>query len=179
MQTNMSSDNSQQLGGLTIVRKLNASKEAVFNAFADAKALAQWWGPVGSTISVVDLDFRSGGRFHYQMQSGGQTMWGLFVYRSIQRPSLIEFVSSFSDETGAVRESPFPMDFPLEILNRLTLEEAGGITTLTFTGHPVNATEAQEATYRAITPNMEEGFSGTFNQLAQYLELQAAVSKAA
>jgi uncharacterized protein YndB with AHSA1/START domain len=168
------SNNTQQ-AGLTIVRKLQASKEDVFNAFANAEALAQWWGPVGCTITVAELDFRPGGRFHYKMDGGGQIMWGLFVYRNIQSPDLIEFVNSFSDETGAICTSPFPMDFPLEIFNRMTLEEQGGTTTLTLAGHPINATEAQEATYRAIMANMEQGFDGTLNKLKEYLESQAVV----
>ncbi len=168
--------NDNQPAGLTIVRTLNAPKEAVFNAFADAEALAQWWGPAGSTITVVDLDFRPGGRFHYKMEGAGQTAWGLFVYRDIRRPDVIEFVNSFANEEGKVCKSPFPMDFPLEIFNRLTLEEEAGVTTLTLAGHPINATEAQEATYRSILPNMEQGFNGTLNQLVQYLESRAAVN---
>lgn len=30
---------------LIITREFNAPKEIVFNAFADADALAEWWGP--------------------------------------------------------------------------------------------------------------------------------------
>ncbi|MBC8084635.1 MAG: SRPBCC domain-containing protein [Hymenobacter sp.] len=167
------SNTQQPYGGLTIVRKLNASKEAVFNAFANPEALSQWWGPAGSTVSVVHLDFCPGGRFHYKMEGDGHTMWGLFVYRTIQRPNVIEFVSSFSDETGVICKSPFPMDFPLEILNRFSLEQKGSTTTLTLTGHPLNATETQEATYNSIVPSMKQGFDGTFNQLAHYLQSQA------
>lgn len=165
-------NNSQQSAGLTIVRKLHASKEAVFNAFAYAEALAQWWGPAGSTITVVELDFRVGGRFHYKMEGSGQTMWGLFQYRDIRQPDLMEYISSFSDESGKVCKSPFPMDFPLEILNRITLEEEAGITTLTLAGHPIHATEAQEDAYRAMIPGMEQGFGATLNQLEQYLKSQ-------
>ncbi len=156
--------------GLTIVRRFAASVADVFDAFASAEALAQWWGPAGSSISVLQCDFRPGGRFHYRLDGPGGTMWGLFVYRAINRPDLIEFVSSFADEAGEVSTSPFPMDFPLEILNRITLEEKDGGTILTLSGHPIGATAAQEETYRSIIPGMEAGFGGTLNQLERYLE---------
>ncbi len=154
---------------LTIIRKFNASKEAVFNALSNAEALSQWWGPAGSTLTVRNFDFKKGGKFHYRLEGIGQTMWGLFVYEHIERPDLIEFVSSFADEAGNVTKSPFPMDFPLEVFNHLELSEEHGMTTITLTGHPLRATPEQEATYRSVIPNMEQGFAGTMNQLEQYL----------
>lgn len=155
--------------GLKIVRHFNAPKEVVFEAFASADAMGEWWGPAGASISVKTFEFTPGGRFHYKMDGGGQTMWGLFKYVSINRYDLIEFVSSFSDEEGRVCTSPFPMDFPLEIRNQITLTEVNGRTTLTLQGHPVNATTAQEETYNSIKDNMQEGFAGTFDQLERYL----------
>ena len=155
--------------GLKIVRELKAPKTLVFNAFASAEAFGQWWGPAGMPMSVKHFDFREGGSVHYKMEGHGQTMWGIFKYKTIKKPDLIEFVSSFSDETGNICTSPFPMDFPLEIFNQLTLKENNGITTLTLQGYPVNATAEQEATYQSIIKNMEEGFGGTMNQLEEYL----------
>src|SRR6478672_3405460 len=117
--------------GLRIVRHFNAPKDLVFDAFASADAFAEWWGPVGMPVTVIHFDFTPGGKVHYKMDGNGQTMWGVFNYTKIDRPDLLEFVSSFSDETGAICKSPFPIDFPLEILNQLSLEENNGVTTLT------------------------------------------------
>lgn len=161
---------------LVIVRKLHAPKEAVFNACSSAEALAQWWGSAGSTITVIRFDFVPGGTFHYKMEVAGQVMWGRFVYGEIISPDSIEFTSSFANESGNISKSPFPMDFPLEVFNRLSLEEADGVTTLKLAGHPVNATDGQEATYRAIMPGIEQGFEGTFAQLEKYLRLANANS---
>ena len=159
--------NKQQ--GLTIVRDFKASREMVFDAFANATAFAEWWGPVGMPVSVVSFDFRQGGKVHYKMEGHGQVMWGVFNYKNIVRPDLLEFVSSFSDESGNVCKSPFPINFPLEILNRITLEEKDGTTTLKLSGHPINATAEQEATYFSMIENMRGGFAGTFDQLDTYL----------
>ncbi len=155
--------------GLTLVRQFQAPKAMVFEAFSSAEAFAQWWGPVGMPVTVLHFDFRPGGKLHYKMEGNGQVMWGLFQYGTIKSPDLIEFVNSFSDEQGNICKSPFPMDFPLEIFNQVTLSEENGVTTLTLTGYPVNATPEQEATYYSIIPNMEQGFSGTFTQLEAYL----------
>lgn len=153
----------------TITRTFNAPIEDVFAAFSESDALAAWWGPAGSAITVLSLDFRKGGRFHYKLDGNGQTMWGLFRYGEIRRVDLLEFTSSFSDEQGSICRSPFPIDFPLEVFNRLTLSEQAGKTTLVLSGHPVNATEAQETTYYSMFESMNQGFTGTLDQLEVYL----------
>jgi uncharacterized glyoxalase superfamily protein PhnB/uncharacterized protein YndB with AHSA1/START domain len=156
--------------GLKIVRHFNAPKEVVFEAFANAEAMGEWWGPKGMDLTVKAFDFTPGGKFHYKMEAGEQSMWGLFKYVNLREYDLIEFISSFSDEEGNVCNSPFPMDFPLEIFNQMTLTEVNGRTTLTLQGHPVNATAAQETTYHSIKENMEEGFGGTFDKLEKYIQ---------
>jgi len=155
--------------GLKIVRNFKAPKALVFQAFSTKEAFAEWWGPVGMPITVMHFDFKPGGKLHYKMEGNGQTMWGIFKYHNIKKPDLIEFVNSFSDEGGNICKPPFPMEFPLEIFNQLTLEEINGITTLTLSGYPVNATPEQEATYYSMMANMSQGFGGTLNQLEAYL----------
>ena len=145
--------------GLTIVREFNAPKALVFDAFSTAEAFAEWWGPVGMPITVLHFDFKQNGKLHYKMEGKGQTMWGIFIYRNIVSPDLIEFVNSFSDESGNICKAPFPIDFPYEIFNKLTLEENNGITTVTLSGHPINATPEQEATYYSMISNMSQGFT--------------------
>lgn len=159
----------EKQAGLKIVRQFKAPKTLVFDAFASPEAFGQWWGPSGSQLSVVSFDFKPGGRTHYKMEGNGHVMWGLFQYKNIQRADLLEFINSFADVEGNIITSPFPMDFPLEVFNRITLEEKGGITTLTIQGHPINATAAQIETYNSIKDNMEQGFGGTFDQLEAYL----------
>lgn len=155
--------------GLTIVRDFKAPKSLVFQAFSNAEAFAEWWGPVGMPVTVLKFDFKKGGKLHYKMVGNGQTMWGIFVYNDIVKPDSIAFVNSFSDESGNICKAPFPMEFPLEIFNQLTLEEKNGITTVTLAGHPINATPEQEATYYSMIENMSQGFAGTMNQLEAYL----------
>lgn len=165
----MTSTNQTERTGLTIVRQFKAPKTLVFNAFSDETAFAEWWNPVGMPVTVINLDFKKGGKLHYKMEGNGQQMWGVMHYQNIIQPDLIEFINSFSDEHGNVCKSPFPIDFPHEIFNRLTLEEKDGITTLTLSGRPINATPEQEAVYFSMLANMNQGFAGTFDQLEAYL----------
>ncbi|MFL5752996.1 MAG: SRPBCC family protein [Bacteroidia bacterium] len=165
----MKSDNKNLKPELIITREFDASKEMVFNAFANAEALAAWWGPPGVPITVIKLDFKPDGVFHYKAEMQGQTAWGRFVYKQIKKPDLLEFISSFSDERGGITRAPFSDKFPLEIFNRMELTEQNGKTTIALKGYPVNATEEEIQFFIQVTAGMQQGFAGTFNQLENYL----------
>jgi uncharacterized protein YndB with AHSA1/START domain len=153
-----------------ISRAFDAPRDLVWKVHSEASHLAQWWGPAGFTWVKSSLDFRPGGRFHYAMKAPtGAVMWGKFDYREIEAPQRIVFTNSFSDEKGSTVRAPFAPDFPLEVLNVLTFEDRDGKTVLTLCGEPINATEAELKRYAAMHPSMNQGFSGTFDQLEQYL----------
>ncbi len=153
----------------TLTKTFNAAREMVFDAFARADALAQWWGPVEAPIDVISLDFRPGGIFHYRM-NGAQTSYGIFRYENIERPGHISWINSFADEAGAIIKPPFAgFDLPKEIHNSITLTEDNGLTTLQLVSKPVNASEAEIACFLSIKESMEQGFGGTFSQLQAYL----------
>jgi len=59
------------------------------------------------------------------------------------------------------------------VLNTVTLVEHNGRTMLTLRGGPVNATAAECARFDAMRPSMDQGFAGTFDQLAEYLKTQS------
>lgn len=155
---------------LVITRIFDAPRDLVFMAWAEAEHLRHWWGPKGFALSVSKLDFRPGGFFHYSMRSSdGHEMWGKFVYREIAQPDRIVFVNSFSDEEGNITRAPFSQTVPLEILNTVTLSENEGKTTLTIRVCPINATAEERETFKAMFESMQQGYGGTFDQLADYL----------
>jgi uncharacterized protein YndB with AHSA1/START domain len=156
-----------------ISRVFDAPRKLVWSAWTEAERLAQWWGPKGSKIRVIKLDVRPGGMFHYAMQSKpGQEMFGRFVYREIAAPERLVFVTSFSDANGGITRAPFPQlgqTWPLEVLNTLTLAEQGGKTTLSLRGGPINATQEELETFVGMFASMRQGFTGTFDKLADHL----------
>ncbi|MBC9933186.1 SRPBCC family protein [Chitinophaga qingshengii] len=149
--------------------RFKALRTLVFEAFSDAAALNQWWGPVETRNSVVSLDFRPGGIFHFRMEGNGTVSYGRFLFRDIQPPHLLEFTNAFADENAQVVKAPFDMPFPLEILYRIILQEEDGETLLSITGRPVNAGPEETAAFLSINGSMHEGFGATFHQLDLYL----------
>ena len=160
----------QRDGDFAIDRVFDAPREQVFAALTEIDRLKHWWGPKGFTWIDGTLDLRPGGIFLYGMRSpGGPEMWGKFVYREILRPERLVFVNSFADKSGAVIRSPFAATWPLTVLNTLTLAQQGAKTILTWRGAPVDASEEERKTFASMRPSMHQGFSGTFDQLADHL----------
>jgi len=164
-------EKANQVEELVIQRIINAPRKLVFKAFTEASSLAEWWGPKGTELEVLQLDIRPGGLFHYSFQyPNGDMMWGRFAYHEIKSPDLIVFVSSFADEKGNIIRAPFPgLIFPLEVMNRWTFVEQDGKTTITLHAAPYNATEEELNCFINMKASMNSGFNGTFDQLDQYL----------
>lgn len=163
-------DNHATGNELVITRVFDAPRELVFKAWTEPERLAQWWGPKGFTLEVTKLDLRPGGIFlGSQRSTEGFVMWGKFVYKEITPPEKLVFIQSFSDEEGNTVRAPFSPTWPLEIINYLTLIEIEGKTELTLRGGPIKATEEELKTFEGMRPMMEQGFGGTFDQLADYL----------
>ncbi len=52
---------------LTITRKFNAPISLVWEAWTQPQHVAQWWGPGGMEVKVVEHDFKVGGKWQYTM----------------------------------------------------------------------------------------------------------------
>ncbi len=154
----------------SLSRTFDAPRGLVWKVYTDVEHLAKWWGPKGFTWLRGTLDLKLGGVFHYGMRAPtGQQMWGKFVYREIKAPERIVFTNSFSDENGGTVRAPFNPNWPLEVLNTITFTETGGKTVLAMTGSPFNATKAEHDAFESMRPSLDQGFKGTFDQLAEHL----------
>ncbi|WP_248927971.1 SRPBCC family protein [Paenibacillus hamazuiensis] len=160
----------QAIHELVITRTFNAPRDLVFKMWTEAEHLEHWWGPKGLKLTVVKLDVRPDGIFHYKMSNAeGLEMWGKFVYREVDAPEKLEYVSSFSDPEGNTVSSLIAPGFPLEVRNVVTFDEHDGKTILTLRGGPINATEEELKFYESMHGSMQQGFAGTFSQLDEYL----------
>lgn len=52
-------------GDLTYERTFDAPRELVWRAMTDPTWVPRWWGPHGSTTTVVEMDVRPGGAWRY------------------------------------------------------------------------------------------------------------------
>ncbi len=156
-----------------ITHVFRAPRALVWDAWTKREHLAHWMGPKGTTIARSSLELRLGGIFHYGMQTpDGALMWGKWVFREIVPPERLVVVVSFSDENAGITRHPFAPDWPLETLSTMTFAEHAGIgrgTTVVLNWRPLNATEAERRAFAASHAGMEQGWSGTLEQLEGYL----------
>ena len=155
----------------TYTRTLDAPRALVWKAHSEAEHLKHWWGPKGCTLGVKHFEFRPGGIFHYSMNySSGSAMWGRFFYREIVPKARLVWLNSFANEAGGIARAPFSQDCPLEMLNSMTLAEQAGQTTLTLHSRPFGANEQECKFFADLHGSMQQGFGGTYDQLAAYLK---------
>jgi uncharacterized protein YndB with AHSA1/START domain len=155
---------------LIITRELNAPQNMVYKAWTEAQHMAKWWGPVGMPLEVIKFDFQPGGLFHYSMtMPNGNKMYGRFKFEEMQAPEKLIFISSFADAEGNIVRTEMLPNWPLEILNTLTLSETHGKTFMVLRGKPINATAEELQAFENNKASMVQGFGGTFAQLVEYL----------
>jgi len=153
-----------------ISRTFDVPRERIWKAWTERDELMQWFGPKGFKMINAKLDFRLGGIFHYSLQSpDGKEMWGKFVYREIAAPERIVLVHSFSNEAGGITQHPMAPTWPREMLSTFILEDQGGKTTAQIEWIPLNPTEEERKTFDSSHEGMKQGWSGTFDQLNEYL----------
>jgi uncharacterized protein YndB with AHSA1/START domain len=153
-----------------ITRVFDAPRELVWKAWTDPERMKHWWGPKGFKAIASKMDLRPGGTYHYGLRApDGSTMWGKFVYREIVRPERIVLVSSFSDEAGNVTRHPMAPTWPRQMLSTFLFAEQDGGTAVTVKWSPLDADETERATFQSGHSSMQQGWTGTMDQLAAYL----------
>ncbi len=153
-----------------ISRTFDAPRELMFRVWTEKEHLAHWWGPKGYKVFSCTNDPRPGGLMHYGMRGpDGGEMWGRWVYREIDPPARLEFISSFSNPSAELAPVPFEGNWPPELLSVITFDEQGGRTTVTVTWSPYNANEVERAEFDAGRASMTGGWTGTFERLGDYL----------
>lgn len=157
-------------GEFTISRVFDAPRELVWKACTDPQRMKHWWGPKGYTVKVSNMDFRPGGIYHYGLRSPeGQEVWGKFIFRHIVAPERMDLLSCFSDEKGGLGRHPMAPDWPPQMLSSFIFTEQAGKTTFTVKWCPYFATEIELRTFREGMNSMKQGWTGTFDQLTEYL----------
>jgi uncharacterized protein YndB with AHSA1/START domain/DNA-binding transcriptional ArsR family regulator len=155
-----------------ITRVFKAPRDRVWKAWSEADQLKHWWGPNGCSIDTHRFEFRSGGFLHYAMKfADAPTMWGRFNYREIVAPERIVWLNSFSNEKCGIARAPFSEFCPLEIENSVTFTERAGTTTVSLRAEPFGEVAEERKYFEELCSSLslEQGYGGTFEQLANYL----------
>jgi len=154
-----------------ISRELDAPRQRVWQAWTEPERLQQWMSPTGFTVIAANLDLRPGGTYHYGMRAAdGKEMWGKWLIREVKRPERLVFVTTFSDPQGGLTRHPLAPDWPAKMLSTITFAENGKATLLTIQWQPIEASEAELKVFDNGRPGMNQGWSGSFEQLTNYLK---------
>ena len=73
-------------------RDVNATTEAVFDAWTRPEQVTKWWDPEGRDLAQCDIDLRVGGRFSF-VNTGREDHPFAGEYTTISRPTYIAFVA--------------------------------------------------------------------------------------
>jgi uncharacterized protein YndB with AHSA1/START domain len=163
--------NTRKIEPFVISRVFDAPRDRVWKAWTEVERLKQWFSPKGFTIVAAKIDFRVGGTYHYGLRMpDGKEMWGRFVYREIARPERLVWINSFSDKDGGLSVHPMNPNWPREMLTTATFKDLGGKTEVTIQWIPVDgSTELETGTFDQGRDSMKGGWTGTFEQFANYL----------
>jgi uncharacterized protein YndB with AHSA1/START domain len=91
------------------------------------------------------------------------------MYTEIIPRQKLAFITSFSNAEGEITRNPMIANFPAQILNIVTFSEHEGKTTMSITGHPVNASDEERNLYESYRQGMQQGFKGSLDKLEEEL----------
>lgn len=153
-----------------ISRQFTASPEQVYDAWADPAKLAQWSGPKGSSVEIVQGS-QTVGRTTITRTTfpGGPEMFSLCLWRDLTPHHRLVWEQSFCTREGAQCPPPFFDDWPRKLLTEVSLQPRDGGTWLTLTWAPIEYDEAALAMFAAQMASMTGGWSGSFDKLEEWL----------
>ena len=143
-------------GDLVFERTFAAPRELVWKALTDPERVPHWWGPSGTTTTVVEMDVRPGGVWRYVSHAPDRedvTFYG--EYLEIDPPN--GYTWTFLFDVPGVGPQGGPETFRLD-------EVAGG-TKLTSTSH-LGSSEAVDG---ALATGMVRGAIETWDRLEAVL----------
>ncbi len=137
-------------------RTFDAPRELVWQAFMDPERIPRWWGPHGSTATVVEMDVRPGGRWRYISHAPGRDDVPFTgEYREVDPP--MRFTSTFIVDIDGMRDHVG--------IGTFIFEDVDGKTKLTSTSHFPSVEELEDA----LATGMIAGGVETWDRFAAML----------
>jgi uncharacterized protein YndB with AHSA1/START domain len=136
------------LTSLTLVRRIKARPQTVFEAIVTPEGIAQWWGPDAGPVLAADCDARVGGRYRVRFRLlDGTEHESTGTYLELIKPERVVMSWRW---TGGAED---PGESRVEIQLRAIPEG----TELTFTHSQLHDEESRRS--------HEEGWAGALNKL--------------
>ncbi len=143
-------------GDLVFERTFDATREQVWRAMTDPQIVPRWWGPHGTTTTVVEMDVRPGGAWRYISHAADRDDVAFYgEYLEVTPPEGYRWTFMFDVEGVG------PMGGP----ETFTLEEIDGQTRVRSIGH-MGSVEAIDG---ALATGMAGGAIETWDRLEALL----------
>lgn len=141
---------------LVFERTFDAPREQVWKAFMDPELVPRWWGPHGTTTTVVEMDARPGGRWRYLSSALDRDDVAFYgEYLEIEPPRRFKWTFMFDVEGIGPQGGP----------ETFTFDDLGARTKVTSVGH-MGSFEALEG---ALASGMVKGAIETWDRLEALL----------
>ncbi|MBA2560300.1 MAG: SRPBCC domain-containing protein [Propionibacteriales bacterium] len=137
---------------LVFERTFDAPRDLVWKAFTDPELIPRWWGPHGTTTTVVAMDVREGGAWRYRSSAPDREDVEFYgEYLEIDPPSAFAWTFMFDVEGVGPQGGP----------EHFTFTEIDGRTTVRSVGHFGSAEEIEGA----LSSGMIAGAVETWDRL--------------
>lgn len=165
-------ENLRQTESFVINRSFNAPIETMFGMWTNPEHFSKWLAPTGFNMKFLRADIKEGQTSFYVMENDdGIKMYGTAEYTKIQKPHVISYKQSFTDENEKLSRHIFDPNWPATMLTTVTLtEEEDNHTRVTVVWTlEENATAQERETFLKGRPGMTQGWTGSFDKLEKYL----------
>jgi uncharacterized protein YndB with AHSA1/START domain len=105
------------------------------------------------------------------MEFNGAKMYGKWHYLEVVRQQKLVSIVSFTDEKGTIISHPGSPSWPKEIHSTVTFtDNKSGKTEVLVEWKAYNATNTESQTFADGKESMNQGWGGSFDQLAECLK---------
>ena len=148
-----------------VVRRFDASAEAVFRALTEPELIKRWWGfPSGRWVECV-ADVRPGGRWRNAVLDRGQEVFFHGRYEEVDRPRRLVNTEVYEGMPGGGPD----VDEPSTLVTT-ELSEEGGVTTMLVRVE----CHSPEVLQAILASGMESGMQVSYDRLEDLLPGLAA-----
>jgi uncharacterized protein YndB with AHSA1/START domain len=149
---------------MAFTAQFDATPDRVWQLWEDPLLFAKWWGPPEYPATVVDHEFKPGGRVRYFMTGPeGEKYHGWSQIVALDPPRSLEFTDGFLDDDGnEIDEMP-------SMTNRVEIAEVGSGTRMVIT----TTFPSLEAMEQLIEMGAEEGMQLALGQVDDLLAAMA------
>ncbi len=143
-------------GDLVFERTFDAPRDEVWKAFTDPELIPRWWGRIGTTTIVAEMDVRPGGKWRYINRAPDREDVAFYgEYLEVDPPQGFKWTFMFDVEGVGPMGGPETHIF----------EDVGGKTRVTAIGH-MGSVEVLEG---ALSTGMVAGGLELWDRLAALL----------